>query len=106
MTKYEVSRREREFDPVGLKYRDAGREEKQAVKERERLAKQRQDARTKQLLMGQRWDIISNEVFPDAPPKAPKHIRPRQPDSNAKYNILNNVSLPKHKGLKMVTVDK
>jgi hypothetical protein len=102
VTKFEMSRKEREWDPVLSKFRDVNRDSALYTRDSERQAKQRQDARQKQLKIGQRWDIISNEVFTDAPPKPPKLVRPRRPDSLARYNILNNVTLAKHKNVKMV----
>lgn len=86
-----------------MKFLDPAREEARSKQEKERLTTLREDARKKQIIMGQRWNIISNEVFPDAPPRPPKVLRPRQPDSNLKYNILNNMPHGKHHTQAMVT---
>lgn len=102
ITRYEVSRKEREWDPIHAKFRDSSREEAQRSKEIDKLMKQRMVAREKQLQAGTRWNIVTNVTYSDAPPAKPRDFKPTKPSSYARYNILNNVPHTKQGMLKTV----
>lgn len=97
-----MSRKEREWDPIHVKFRDNSRDEAQKSKEVDNLMKQRMIAREKQLKAGTRWNIVTNVTHADAPPAKPRDFKLTKPSSYTRYNILNNVPHAKQGMLKTV----
>ena len=94
-----MSRKEREWDPVLAKFRDPVREDALKTKEVTQQGERRKVAVARQLRLGQKWNIINNQLLTDLPRK---NVKPKRPDSLMPYNILNNVPRVREPQLKMV----
>ena len=106
VTRYEMSRKEREYDPVLGLLRDGDKESKKKETESQALAYQRKRARSLQMAMGQRYDIINNELYPDGKPSRRPVIKEKAKDSFVPYNIVNNIKHNKQKDILTVSRQK
>ena len=106
VTRYEISRKEREYDPVLGLLRDDEREASKKAKESTALDYQRKRARAIQMAMGQRYNIINNELYPDGKPSRRPIIKEKAKDSFVPYNILNNIKHGKQKDILIVSKQK
>ena len=91
VTRYSVSRKEREFEPILQKHRSAEEETRRAKKESELLQRTLSSGMERASMHhAQTYDIITHVTRPWKKKDAPKAAKPRKPDSNTWYNIITN----------------
>jgi hypothetical protein len=97
-TVFEKSRKEREFNPVLMKYRDDSKERVVTQREKAFSAVRLNDAKDKQLCFEQKFDIINHKSYlPKEYEEASKknammnEVRRKAPDTRLKYNLISHM---------------
>ncbi|CAM9251703.1 unnamed protein product [Ectocarpus fasciculatus] len=93
---FDVSRKDREMDPVLMRHRNPDIEAKRKIREEERLRTALNNAKSRQLRVEQNYDIVTHSTFLSGKQASELAPRPsRHPDTRTSYDILNHV--PKEK---------
>ena len=100
VTRYAVSRAEREFEPILQQYRDNARESTTRDSERAKLSMTLSNAKEKSTLKQQTFDIINHtSKLPSSfQSVAEPYVKNRRPETNTWYNIITNKDIRMHTG--------
>lgn len=92
VTRYQMSRDERDFDPVAGKFRDRERERQYKREERATALLQLQEGKEKQMSYTQTFDIVNHKSkLKQGRRDGPLPVaRKPMPDSRSSYNIVSN----------------
>jgi hypothetical protein len=111
-TVYEKSRKEREFNPILMKFRDDTKETSVTQREKAFAAVRLNDAKDKQLCFEQKFDIINHKTYlpREYEERSKKNAmqemnRRKAPDSRLTYNIISHMGKEEHFNAKMVPRD-